>query len=328
LAAPKAVAAARRRRADMNVLVCLSILGAGYLGEWLEGATLAWLYSLANLLESWSISRARAAIGTRIEAAPRAASMLHSPEGGLFGGSHPPRALSEQYVESFARRYTPAMILVALLVAAVPPFIGGDWRRWFELGMLTLLISCPCALVISTPVTIASALAAAARRDIFIRGGAHLEAAAGLRAVVLRAGAAGVETSLRDLGVIPVVRSDALAAVRELLAGHHPVAVAGDAARDAQAMAVATLGVAVGHPGEADVALLSGDLGGLPFLVRHARRTLAVIRQNVGLALGAKVGFLALAWLGFATLWMAVAADMGAILLVTFNGLRLLRAPE
>ena len=64
----------------------------------------------------------------------------------------------------------------------------------------------------------------------------------------------------------------------------------------------------------------------LPFLLRHARRTAAVIRQNVVLALALKGAFLVLAVMGWATLWMAVAADMGATLLVTFNGLRLLHA--
>jgi len=76
----------------------------------------------------------------------------------------------------------------------------------------------------------------------------------------------------------------------------------------------------------ADIVLMSGDLDKLPVLLRHARRTMAVIRQNVGIALALKAVFLVMAALGVATLWMAVAADMGATLLVTFNGLRLLRA--
>jgi Cd2+/Zn2+-exporting ATPase len=76
----------------------------------------------------------------------------------------------------------------------------------------------------------------------------------------------------------------------------------------------------------ADVLFLNGGLSRLPFLLQHARRTVAVIRQNVALALGLKAVFLALALAGSATLWMAVAADMGATILVIFNGLRLLRA--
>jgi Cd2+/Zn2+-exporting ATPase len=74
------------------------------------------------------------------------------------------------------------------------------------------------------------------------------------------------------------------------------------------------------------VVLMSGGIGRMPFLLSHARRTLAVIRQNVMIALALKAVFLVLAAFGAATLWMAVLADMGATLLVTFNGLRLLRS--
>ena len=75
----------------------------------------------------------------------------------------------------------------------------------------------------------------------------------------------------------------------------------------------------------ADVALMADDLGRLPFAVRLSRRARAIIRQNVALSLGIKAVFLVLAVAGVATLWMAVFADMGASLIVTFNGMRLLR---
>ena len=78
----------------------------------------------------------------------------------------------------------------------------------------------------------------------------------------------------------------------------------------------------------ADVALMSDDLSRLPWLVRHARRTLRVIQQNVALAIGLKLAVLLLAGLGYATLWLAIVADMGASLLVIFNALRLLRSEE
>jgi Cd2+/Zn2+-exporting ATPase len=76
------------------------------------------------------------------------------------------------------------------------------------------------------------------------------------------------------------------------------------------------------------VALLSDDLAKVPWLIRHGRRTLRVVRQNIAFALGVKALFLALAAAGAASLWLAIAADMGASLLVTFNGLRLLSRPD
>jgi Cd2+/Zn2+-exporting ATPase len=96
-------------------------------------------------------------------------------------------------------------------------------------------------------------------------------------------------------------------------------------------MAEASFGIAMGAMGTdvaietADIALMTDDLSRLPWLVRHSRRTLNIIRQNIFFALGLKVVFVVLALLGLATLWMAIAADMGASILVIFNGLRLLR---
>ena len=75
----------------------------------------------------------------------------------------------------------------------------------------------------------------------------------------------------------------------------------------------------------ADIALMSDDLSKLPWLIRHSKRTLSIIRQNIWFSLGVKLIFVVLAFAGFATLWAAIAADMGASLLVIFNSLRLLR---
>jgi len=78
----------------------------------------------------------------------------------------------------------------------------------------------------------------------------------------------------------------------------------------------------------ADIALMSDDLSRLPWLIHHGRRTVGIIRQNIGFALGVKLLFMGLALAHIATLWMAIAADMGASLLVIMNALRLLRSKE
>ena len=556
----------------MNALVVVSLIGAAYLGEWIEGATLSFLFALAALLETYSLSRARHAVTALMQFTPGEASVVHGNhehktpvaqlkvgalvrvrpgeripcDGEVASGSSDVnqamitgeampahkkigdvvfagtmngdgtldvratraasdttlarivrmvegvthrRAPSEQFVEKFSRIYTPAMMLLALLVAVTPPLLmGGDWGHWFYQGMVILLISCPCALVISTPVSIVAALASAARQGVLIKGGAFLEEAARLKAVafdktgVLTTGepevrsimpldgfsrdqvlarlaaleshsshpmaraiaryakeqgvaAAPVENfqtiqgkgaqaevagqkfwvgSLRlmsELGfdskdmvarlgagdassvvacgtdrepwaVISIAdapRPDAREAIAELrrsgissvtmLTGDNcaaaeqvgklvgvediraellpddkatavaglkqtfgQVAMVGDGVNDAQAMAASSLGISMAQAGmdvvmeTADVILISGGLRKLGFLLRHARRTAGVIKQNIAIALALKVVFLVLAFFGLATLWMAVAADMGATLLVTLNGLRLLRA--
>jgi Cd2+/Zn2+-exporting ATPase len=127
---------------------------------------------------------------------------------------------------------------------------------------------------------------------------------------------------------------DKVRMVEELSHKFGPVAVVGDGVNDAPAMAVATVGIAMGAIGTdaaietADIALMSDDLTKLPWLMRHARRTLAVIKQNIGFALGLKLAFIILAVAGAAPLWLAIAADMGASLLVIANGLRLLRGEQ
>jgi Cd2+/Zn2+-exporting ATPase len=400
------------------------------------------------------------------------------------------RASSEQWVERFARIYTPAVMGLAVSVLLVPPLLLGEpWMEWLYRALVLLVIACPCALVISTPVSIVAALAASARNGVLVKGGLYIEVPARLKAVAFdktgtltegrmkvaavvplsghdemellervvalearndhplahaiveyakqrgvpirpaeevqilqgkgttgrfkgktywigsyryleergqeteaihrqlenlsRAGrtvvvvgnethvcglialadavrseagetvgalrkagiehlimltgdnAATAERIARETGVDEVhaelLPADKVAAVEALVANYGQVAMVGDGVNDAPAMARASLGIAMGAVGSdaaietADIALMSDDLTKLPWLIRHSRRTLAVIRQNIGFSLLVKAAFMVLTFLGTASLWAAIAADMGASLLVIFNGLRLLK---
>jgi Cd2+/Zn2+-exporting ATPase len=399
------------------------------------------------------------------------------------------RAPSQSFVERFARVYTPAVVLLAIALAVLPPLLGlGDARVWLYRALTMLVIACPCALVISTPITIVSALTGAARSGILIKGGAYLEALGRIATIafdktgtltlgkpevtsvmplaghseqdVTRAAAAveqhsehplaraiveyasvkeafatsvdfqavigrgahatvdgkvvhvgnerlavelGIETpeltalreqleaagqtavfvadesgpiglisladkvrpearatlaSLRSSGVhrivmltgdsqrtasavaaqlgIEDVRSqllpeDKVLAVREL-SRHGPVAFVGDGINDAPALAVSTVGIAMGVAGTdvaleaADIALMGDDLPKLTEAIDRSRRALRIIKQNIAFSIATKVVFLGLALAGVATLWMAIAADMGASLLVVANGMRALRS--
>ncbi|MCD2516737.1 heavy metal translocating P-type ATPase [Massilia sp. G4R7] len=96
------------------------------------------------------------------------------------------RAPTQRFVDRFSSIYTPAVFAIALAVALVPPLmLGGDWLTWIYKALVMLVIACPCALVISTPVTIVSALTAAARAGILIKGGVYLEQGAKLRSIAL-----------------------------------------------------------------------------------------------------------------------------------------------
>jgi len=403
------------------------------------------------------------------------------------------RTHTELFIERFVRWYTPSVFAVAFFVIGIPPLLqGGGWSHWFYQGMVVLLISCPCALVISTPVTMVSALASAARKGVLVKGGGFLEETARLKSVVFdktgvlttgeprvthfasldgkdadwalsrlaslesrsehplgkaileyaagrgvvyepparfetvagrgvqaavyeepywagglsmmefqgaelsrhaavidamamqgatvvvlgrgrqalavagvsdqaRPEAAQALAGLRAAGIehVAVLTGDSETAARVVIGGlpieelkagllpgqkaetvtgykrqYQSVAMVGDGYNDALAMNAASVAVSLGPQAtdlaveSADVVLMAADLNRLPFLVRHARRASAVIRQNVTVALGLKLAFLVAAAAGTATLWMAVMADMGATLLVTLNGLRLLRGKD
>ena len=577
--APKAWSALKRLSPDMNLLMTVAVLGALAIGAWDEAATVAFLFSVAELLESFSLNRARRAIQQLMTLAPDTAwrkgasefrevpvtevqvgdtiqikpgsrialdgtiqkgesAVDQSPITGesvpvskangddVFAGSingegslevlvtkpftettlskiihlveeaHGQKAPAQRFVDRFASIYTPVVLAVAFGVAVCPPlFLGLAWTAWFYRALVMLVIACPCALVISTPVAIVSGLTAAARKGVLIKGGAYLESLGKLSVVcldktgtitegrpkvfdvlpfkalegesLLRIACAleshsehpiakaitrhatskgfscpavesfrsitgkGVTGQIEDheyflgnhrlveemavcspeieeilrqveeqgrtavavghrphsdcrgelLGVISIgesIRSqargtiealkvqgiqkvilltgdnqvtarrigleagvdevfaellpqDKVAQVKILMNGDHRVGMIGDGINDAPALATADVGIAMGAAGTdvaletADVALMADDLSKLPKAIALGRLAERVIRQNIVFAIGEKVLFLGLAAAGVATLWMAIAADMGASLLVIFNGLRVLK---
>jgi Cd2+/Zn2+-exporting ATPase len=161
--------------------------------------------------------------------------------------------------------------------------------------------------------------------------------AAGVEHVVMLSGdnRGTAEAIARETGIDEVyaelLPANKVTKIEELVTKYGSVAMAGDGVNDAPAMARATLGIAMGAIGTdaaietADIALMSDDLSKLPWLVRHSRRTLGVIRQNIVFALSVKAVFVVLTFVGYSSMWGAIAADTGASLLVVFNGLRLLR---
>lgn len=573
MTARKALRAALARRLDMNVLMTIAVVGAVPIGEWAEAATVAFLFALAQVLETYSLDRARQAVRRLLDVTPPEATVRRNgeelrvsvaavnpgemilvrpgeripldgvvgagtsgvnqapitgesmpvekmPGAHVFAGSingegalevevthraqdtmlariialveeaQAQKAPAQAFVERFAAIYTPAVIAGAVLIATLPPLLlGQPAGPWIYRALVLLVIACPCALVISTPVAVVCGLARAARAGVLIKGGRYLEALGQLRALafdktgtltrgapevveirpvngtdprdVLRLAAsvearsehplaaaivraardegltwpdasgftavagrgahaeingrryhlgshryaeelgvcngeiekelqeleAGGQTpailsdgtqvlgilgladqvrdaaretlaGLRRLGVSPLImltgdvrgtaqtiarrvgvdeaRAELLpdqkvAAIKEMVREHGTVGMVGDGINDAPALAAATVGIAMGAAGTdaaietADVALMSDDLRQLPFALALGRRALGIIRINIGLSLVTKAAFVLLAVLGQATLWMAVAADMGTSLLVILNGMRLLR---
>ena len=164
------------------------------------------------------------------------------------------RAPTQRFVDQFARVYTPAVFAVALAVAVIPPLaFGGAWLEWIYRSLVLLVIACPCALVISTPVTIVSGLAAAARRGILIKGGIYLEEGRKLAWLALdKTGTIThgkpAQTDFQALGSVNPEEARSLAAS---LAGRsdHPVS---------HAIAVAAEAAGITHQGVMDFSALTG----------------------------------------------------------------------
>jgi cation transport ATPase len=268
---PRAITSLRFLRLDMHVLVCLSAIGAAVVGQWAEAAAVAFLFAIAHLLEAWSIDRARHAVSDLVG---------HEP--GWADDRGHESAPVERWIERFAAIYTPVVTFLAIAVVLVPPLFDGQWGVWFYRGLIFLVLACPCALVISTPVTVVAALTSAARRGVLFKGGGPLERVAGASAPTLAA--------VADTGVAVQCRTSP-----------QPLA-------------------------RIDVVLTCDHDEDIAFLVSHSKRALRVIRQNVSIALATKFAFLVFAVFGAAPLWLAVVADTGATVMVTLNGLRLLRA--
>ncbi len=411
----------------------------------------------------------------------------------MVGDAHSRRAEVEQWVAKFARIYTPIVMVLAILIALLPPLlVGGNWSFWFYNALVLLVIACPCALVISTPVSIVAALAASARNGVLIKGGAYVEApgrttalamdktgtitmgepevaaiyplgetterdlmarasalearsshplarailgwaerdgmqiiaadetrtvpgrglegdlngqpiwlgsdrfaedkgfgteipadlrdriegagstlvavgdASGVNGVLelrdrIRPDAKGIVARLHAQGIKKIVMltgdnaatakavaaevgidevraellpEDKVTAIEELVASHDTVAMIGDGVNDAPAMARAHYGIAMGAVGSdaaietADIALMTDDIGKVPWLIGHSRRTMSIIKQNIGLSLVTKAIFVVATAFGMASMWGAIAADVGVSLIVVANALRLLHSRE
>jgi cation transport ATPase len=187
---PRAFASIRHLRLDMHVLVCITVIGAAIIGEWSEGAAVAFLFALAHRMEAWSIERARSEIAALVGRGPEL----------VAEGQHAAAPI-ERWIERFAAVYTPAVTAAALVVAIIPPLVDGQWALWFYRALVFLVLACPCALVISTPVTMVAALSSAARRGVLVSSGAVLERAA--------AASAPTRAALADAGVTVAGTRDA-----------------------------------------------------------------------------------------------------------------------
>ncbi len=266
---PKAIRSITKISLDMNVLMSVAVIGAAYINEWTEAATVVFLFSFSELLESLSVERARNAIQSLLKLSPEKAWLKVNEQlrevpveeikvgnivlvksgsrvpldGEVINGSstvnqapitgesmpvekkvgdtvyagtinnegslevkvtkvytdttlariihlvesaESQKAPTEQFINTFARYYTPIVFVIALIVWLAPPLMMHlAWSVWTYRALVLLVIACPCALVISTPISIISGLTAMAKRGVLIKGGAYLEAIGKLKALAV-----------------------------------------------------------------------------------------------------------------------------------------------
>ncbi|SFL50793.1 heavy metal translocating P-type ATPase [Pelosinus propionicus] len=555
---------------DMNFLMTVAVIGAFAIGEWGEGATVAFLFSFGNTLQTYTMDKTRQSIRALMELAPAEALVVRNgleqklPVEEIVIGDHiivkpgeriamdgivkngtsavnqatitgeslpvektigdgvyagtvnehgaleievtkiatdstlakimhlveeaqSQKAPSQQFVDLFAKYYTPAVLAIAAGIMVVPWLLFNQpFSPWFYKGLVLLVISCPCALVISTPVSIVSAIGNSSRNGVLIKGGAYLEQMGTIRAIAfdktgtlthghprvtdiisinssqedvlttaasiekwsehplavaiveksagltlrsvtnfkalvglgaqadinsqtifignprlfedlgldlspyqkqitdlqqqgktlmllgtqdnlhgmiavadtLRENSKDALVQLREAGIKHIAMltgdnrqvagsiakelnidtlysellpQDKVATINELLTNYQNVAMVGDGVNDAPAMAASTIGVAMGVAGSdtaletADIALMSDDLGKLAYVIKLSNKTLSIIKQNISFSIIVKVIFVILTFTGIANLWLAVFADTGSSILVTLNGMRLMR---
>lgn len=254
---------------------------------------------------------------------------------------------TQAFVDRLAKVYTPIVFGLAVLIAIIPPLAGwGTWSDWFYKALELLVVAGPCALVISKPVAIVSAIGNAARNGILIKGGAFLEIAGALRVIAFNKTGTLTEGNPQVTTILPVeAREPEVLAVALTIEEQsmHPllkqsggkiVAMVGDGINDAPALATANLGIAMGGAGTdaaietADIILMADNLEKLPHTVKLSRKALRIIKQNIWFSLIVKAIALAFIFPGWLTLWIAVLSDTGAALLVIMNSLRLLNTRD
>lgn len=267
---PKTLRALRSRQLDMNVLMTVAVVGAFAIGDYAEGASVVFLFALSELLEAYSVTKARRAIKEVLDLAPKTATRIGADGGveevavkevavgdlllvksgekipldgtveegvslvnqapltgesvpvekskgqSVFGGTvnetsvlkvrvgslasdskvaqvirlieqaQKEKAPAQRFVDSFARIYTPLVFFAAIAVFLLPPLLMGQaWNEWLYRALVLLVVACPCALVLSTPVSIVSGLTALARKGVLVKGGAFLETLGKLKAVAV-----------------------------------------------------------------------------------------------------------------------------------------------